>query len=699
MTTTFRQFLTMFLLALPASVTAQNATTAIPGSISYQGRVLDSTGAPVGGTAQNPNPVNRTVIFRVWDHPSNTQNANLIYSEQQTVTISAGEFSVLVGTGTGTSITPFGFSETPKGPPVVSIADAFNGSSRYLGVTVAAGAAIAATDNEISPRQQVVTSAFAFRSRFAESLGTSARTALTTLDSGNIGVGNASPPARFTVTDAGTGTGSPQLVITADDVTERLRIGVDSTGSGTGYIQSFKEGSGAQNLLLNPNGGNIGIGMTTAPTSRLDVNGGIKATGAGGYSFNSGDTGGGLFSPAAGVVTLQTNGSERVRVDASGNLGIGTTNPAARLSLGSTLANTKLALFDDGTTLLGMGIQGNQFRFHTGNATDRFVFLNAPNGAETMTITGNGNVGIGTNNPFARLEVVGGNAMIRGANPADNLGLTLVSSAGTERGAFGMGGGPQAWSTDALAGDAVLRASSGRLLLQSGSGPSAICINAINAVGIGTPSPADLLHVRGGFRIEHGSNGNNYRMFVDNTNSLIFRCNLTAGNNFSFLSPTSFGLISTSDRRVKKDIEPMTDCLARLMRLTPSTFRYKHASDDSPLIHGFISQDVEKQFPDLVQEKDGLKHLASAGFEGINARAIQELKLEKDAEVKALREENEALKARLAAQEKRLAGLEARDKEDKALAARLAALEKLVQSGAGGNARPVVLKAGARRAE
>ena len=32
-------------------------------------------------------------------------------------------------------------------------------------------------------------------------------------------------------------------------------------GSGTGFLQAFKEGTGPQNLLLNPNGGNVGIGF------------------------------------------------------------------------------------------------------------------------------------------------------------------------------------------------------------------------------------------------------------------------------------------------------------------------------------------------------------------------------------------------------------------------------------------------------
>ena len=143
---------------------SSHAATAVPDAISYQGRALTATGALIGATT----PVNRTVIFRIWDHPSNSLTANLMYSEQQVVTIAEGEFSVLVGTGAATAGTPLGYSEAAKGPATVKISDAFGGVTRYLGVTIDDGTT--AVDNEISPRQQIVSGAFALRSKVAESV-------------------------------------------------------------------------------------------------------------------------------------------------------------------------------------------------------------------------------------------------------------------------------------------------------------------------------------------------------------------------------------------------------------------------------------------------------------------------------------------------------------------------------------------------
>jgi hypothetical protein len=154
--------------ALLGSAHAQ--TTAVPDFLSYQGRALNADGTAIGAGT----PVNRTITFRVWDHPSNGLAANLIYSEQQVVTIANGEFSALIGAGAATTGTPLGYSESTKGVPTVKIStpSVFGAATRYLGVTIDDGTA--AVDNEISPRQQFVTSSYAFRAKVAESVDANA---------------------------------------------------------------------------------------------------------------------------------------------------------------------------------------------------------------------------------------------------------------------------------------------------------------------------------------------------------------------------------------------------------------------------------------------------------------------------------------------------------------------------------------------
>jgi hypothetical protein len=209
------------LLALsPGHATAQT-TSAVPNFISYQGRVVDASGNNVGAVT----PVNRTVIFRIWDTPSSTNAANLIYSEAQTVTVSDGEFSVLVGQGVANPTATFGYNEADK--KLTDLGTAFNGKDRYLGVTVAATATIATTDNEITPRQQIVSTAFAMRAKVAESVDTNAISSAM-LATGAVG---STQLAGASVTNAKMAASSVTSANIVDGTITSADIGANAVGS------------------------------------------------------------------------------------------------------------------------------------------------------------------------------------------------------------------------------------------------------------------------------------------------------------------------------------------------------------------------------------------------------------------------------------------------------------------------------------
>lgn len=63
----------------------------------------------------------------------------------------------------------------------------------------------------------------------------------------------------------------------------------------------------------------------------------------------------------------------------------------------------------------------------------------------------------------------------------------------------------------------------------------------------------------------------------------------------------------SSDRRLKKDIEPLPESLAKVMRLKPVSYRFIQSEDNRQEI-GFIAQEVQEEFPDVVDE-DGRGHL------------------------------------------------------------------------------------------
>ncbi|WP_224241986.1 hypothetical protein [Hyalangium gracile] len=124
---------------------------------------------------------------------------------------------------------------------------------------------------------------------------------------------------------------------------------------------------------------------------------------------------------------LWQQGGERLTVrngivDVKTSLGIGTAqvNLPAKLSLGTEMANTKIALHDNPTDLYGLGMGAGQMRFHVGNTGARFSFFGTAAGAEMFTIKGTGQVGINDPTPTELLSLGGvGSCLELGANVAD----------------------------------------------------------------------------------------------------------------------------------------------------------------------------------------------------------------------------------------------------------------------------------------
>lgn len=219
--------------------------------------------------------------------------------------------------------------------------------------------------------------------------------------------------------------------------------------------------------------GNVGIG-TTSPSGLLHLSSTtiaetfISATGAGGrtWRIGTGDTSSGLGG--AFRIYDQTGTAERVRITSTGNVGIGTASPDAKLVVaGDSTGTAKIGGISSGGNYTGISLNGtlNGSNYHLLSAPDDpNLYINRPSSRDIRFLENNslqaiirtgGNVGIGTANPGSLLQVNGGVAIGYSASTAAPTNGLLVSgmitpSVGTSNGIdwpndpFG-GGGDDAW--------------------------------------------------------------------------------------------------------------------------------------------------------------------------------------------------------------------------------------------------------------
>jgi hypothetical protein len=239
-------------------------------------------------------------------------------------------------------------------------------------------------------------------------------------------------------------------------------------------------------------------------------------------------------------------------------------------------------------------------------------------------VTQSGNVGIGTNTPVAKMDIMG------------SLYLSHFYYGANE--------------------DTYIR---------GGKAGSDVLINDIAGqgnVGIGVSNPAYILDIKDRIRLR--ANGSNtaglYLNNAANTTWTAFagmktdnQVGLFIGGTWRFwVDNTGSGylngnLIQTSDKRLKKGFIQLNNSLTDIYQLNGYHFKWIEESRSHDLQTGLIAQEVQKIFPELVQtDENGFLSVNYIGLIPHLIEAVKELKNE-NIDLKALRNEHKDLKNRL----------------------------------------------------
>ncbi|MEK2646274.1 tail fiber domain-containing protein [Bdellovibrio sp. BCCA] len=508
---------------------------------------------------------------------------------------------------------------------------------------------------------------------FDLNIKTNNATRITVGSAGNVAMGTALDAGAtlmlksFTTSTIPLGLDSPAGGIPSIDISKdgtwKSSIGLTDGSSDDLYISNgvaaaiIFDTSNLEKMRISSNG-NVGIG-TSNPQALLDVNGNINmgtrltssVDGANnafwlakGSSAEANRIGFGINAdPTTGVVnsvSLRTNGTNRLNVNASGNVGIGTTT-------------------QDRNTVIVESTGGG------GRGLSVRTFNNANTGG-VIEVAG----GLGT--PSAPLALTSGASL--GFYTLTGYDGSTVPMQSTPNGM--LSNATENWSTSAHGANLKFATTPNGAT----NGVERMRIDQNGKVGIGTINPAHLLQVSanapGGYTVisneNTGAGGLAWNWLSSSTaaslgaNSMCFeaggicRMSLTSSGNMNIGGT----LTQNSDIRLKKDIRSIAGALDSVSQLEGVTYHWIDQNRDPSEQIGLIAQNVEKVFPQAVKtDKQGIKSVAYQVLVAPVINAIHELRewlLKTDARVQTLEAESVRLKSQVEKTEKENAELKAR---------------------------------------
>ena len=427
----------------------------------------------------------------------------------------------------------------------------------------------------------------------------------------------------------------------------------NGTANGVPYLNASKVLTSGSALTFD--GTNLGIG-TSSPDRKLS----IYTTDAAGKMalFSNGNTNTNLYlssDPSSGGAVInvsnnagsaalpllfQMNGSEKMRLDASGNLGLGVTPSAWSGSYKAFEMGTGTALMSYTGTTPGFELGSNSYfngtnyiykingragqyvinnGVHSWGVSASGTAGNAISFTQAMTLDASGNLGVGTTSPEANgrltLDRSGSNYLMLRSGGVNRMSLYVDSGVSV---------------VDAQANPLVFNAGSAERARIDSSGNLLVGTTSMTArVTIQNATSAD------GLRLNQTGGTS---LYINNTNASYYAYFVYNGTNTGRIetSGTTTSYVTSSDYRLKENVQPMTGALAKVAALKPVTYTWKA---DGSAGEGFIAHELAEVVPQCVTgEKDAVDEKGNPKYQGIDTSflvgtltaAIQELKASLD---------------------------------------------------------------------
>jgi hypothetical protein len=367
----------------------------------------------------------------------------------------------------------------------------------------------------------------------------------------------------------------------------------------------------------------------------------------------------GIFFPAADTIAFSEGGVESMRIDSSGNVGIGTSSPSTKLELNTASSYGGLRIKGTSSASNGFemaigsdGVTGHLWLYE--NSAMRF----ATNNTERMRIDSSGNVAIGSTTASEKFNVVTSSGSVY-TNITNGTGQVYVGVLGSNLGYFGtVSNHAQTFYTNNTermridsSGNAMIGTTTAglKLTVQAGvtivSGDQSTCRLVLQ----NTTSPGRTFSLVAGTV----GVGNDDFTIYDNTASAT-RVTLKADGEFIIgtsdqgaynLQCNGTGVwgagayVNGSDARIKEDIAPIESGLDVVEKLNPVTYRYKEEwSKDQSTQTGFIAQELltalsgQVYVDGVVQQGGEYMSVAYQNIIPILTKAIQELNAKVEAQ-------------------------------------------------------------------